>query len=119
MKLLVGLANGTILTYEGTYDEVTKIGEKLVGEFGPEIINLEEAEKLGGQQIQMNANGSRRWNNHSVRKLLGLLYGEQMKLVKFLVEHGGTATYAEITKHMGYGGQHLSGILSPITRNAQ
>lgn len=39
--------------------------------------------------------------------------------MKFLVQRGGTAGYAEITKYMGYNGQHLSGMLSPITRNAQ
>jgi hypothetical protein len=61
----------------------------------------------------------RRWTEHSVRKLLGLLYGDQEKLLKFLVEHGGTATYAEGGQHMRYDGQRLSGILSPLTRNAK
>lgn len=119
MKLSVGLANGRILVYEGTYEELVQVGEKLVREIGSEIIDVKEAEKLGGQQIHMSANGnSRRWTNHNVKKLLGLLYGEQLKLVKFLAERG-SATYQELKNHMGYGGQHLSGILSPVTRNVQ
>jgi hypothetical protein len=119
MKLFVGLANGATLAVEGTYEEITRYGDKLVREFGPDIINLEEAQKLGGPTVHVKAPSILRWTEHSVKKLLGLLYGEQEKLLKFIVEHGGTATYAEIGKHMGYNGQHLSGILSPITRNAQ
>jgi hypothetical protein len=117
MKLFVALANGAILTYEGTEEEVGRLGVKLVRDLGPDIIDVEEAEKLGGPAIRLKA--PRGWTEHSVRKLLGLLYGEQEKLLKFLVEHGGTATYAEVGQHMGYDGQHLSGILSPLTRNAK
>jgi hypothetical protein len=127
MKLSVGFANGLILTYEGEPDELMEIGEKMVAEHGNDIINLEDAKKLGGQEIHVTANGqkfqsnpnSRRWSEHSVKKLLALLYGEQSKLLKFLVDRGGSANYAEIGKFMGYDAQHLSGILSPITRNAQ
>jgi hypothetical protein len=117
MKLFVGLANGALLTYEGTEEEVGRLGVKLVRDLGPDIINVEEAEKLGGPTIRLKA--PRRWTENSVRKLLGLIYGEQEKLLKFLVAHGGTATYAEIEVHMGYKGQHLSGILSPLARNAK
>jgi hypothetical protein len=116
MKLSVGLANGAILVYEGTYEELVKIGEKLVLEHGPMIVNVKDAEKLNGRKFHLSSKG---WTEQNVKALLAHLYGDQAKLLKFLVERGGNATYPEIKKEMGYGGQSLSGILSPITRNAQ
>lgn len=54
-----------------------------------------------------------------MRKLSNTLYGDQRKLVRHLVLHGGTAKYKELGQHMGYEAQKLSGVLSAITRNTQ
>src|ERR1700740_470762 len=120
MKLSVGFANGATLVVEGSYEEITSYGDKLVREFGQDIVNLDEARRLGGPTVHVNAPKIPRWTERSVRKLKDVLYGEQEKLLRFLVEqHDGAATYEEIENYMGYAGQHLSGILSPITRNSQ
>ena len=117
MKLTIPLRDGTTLMFEGTSDELNPIADKMMERHGPMIGSSNCGEALPDRIQQSNVN--RRWTEQSVRKLWGLLYGEQKKLVKFLIDRGGKATYQEIQKHMGYGAQHLSGILSPITRNAQ
>lgn len=131
MKLTVELVDGTKWFYEGEYDELVHLSEKLVYRFG-ELIKRKDDPSFPGpttpgptlQQLEAPASGvptmNRRWTEQSARRLWGLLYGEQAKLVKFLVSReGGKASYAELCKHMGYEGQHLSGILSAITRNAK
>src|ERR1700730_4931556 len=119
MNLFVWLANGSKLEVHGTFEEITSYGDKLIRDYGIEIINREEGEKLGGPTIHVQAPALPRWTEEKVRNLLGRLYGEQEKLLKFLVEHGGTATYAEVGQHMGYDGQRLSGVLSPLARNTK
>src|SRR5712672_3418362 len=101
MKLFVWFTNGSKLEVDGTYEEVTSYGDKLIRERGTDIINAEEGESLGGPTTHVKAPAIR-WTETSVSKLLAALYGDQEKLLKFLVEHGGTATYAEVGKHMGY-----------------
>jgi hypothetical protein len=116
MKLMVPLTDGRSLTFEGEADELISVAERIVKNNGSQIAAVPVSK--GSAAIQ-SAAGSRRWTEQSTKKLWGLLYGEQAKLVKFLVDKGGQATYEELTKHMGYGAQHLSGILSPLTRNSQ
>jgi hypothetical protein len=118
MKLSIPLADGTTLVYEGTREELEQIGEAFVAKFGSEVGSSSDAKRLGGVTVRVPSDGHL-WSEHSVEKLWALLYGEQSKLVKFLIERGGTATYAELKKYMGYDAQKLSGILSPITRNSQ
>ena len=80
MKLSIPLADGTVLVYEGTIEELSQIGEEFVSRFGSDITSLDQARKLGGVTVRVNS-GSRRWSEQSLRKLWGLLYGEQAKLV--------------------------------------
>jgi hypothetical protein len=117
MKLSIPLADGTILVYEGTEEELSKIGLQFVAKSGSDITSMDEARRLGGITVRVNG-ASRRWSEHSLLRLWGLLYGEQAKLVRFLCDRG-TASYQQVAKHMGYDAQRLSGILSPITRNTQ
>jgi hypothetical protein len=117
MKLMVPLKDGRTLEFEGEPDELIAAAEKIVRSTGSQI-----AMKVSSEQTTTSnpaLSGSRRWTEQSTKKLWGLLYGEQAKVVRFLVERGGQSTYEELTKHMGYGAQHLSGILSPLTRNSQ
>ena len=46
------------------------------------------------------------------------MHGEQLKLLRFVLREE-TPTYEEVQKHMGYGQQELSGVLSGVTRNAK
>ena len=118
MKLHIPLTDGTSLTFEGEYEELVQTAEKFVEKHGQLI-----AAQSPAPMQATSANGpkpqSRRWSEQSVKRLWGMLYGEQAKVVKFLVGRGGKTSYAELSKHIGYDAQHLSGILSPITRNAQ
>jgi hypothetical protein len=118
MKLMIPLVDGANLTFEGTYDELVQVAEDFVKKHAATIA-VSGTASAAQQGTQPRVNGSRRWTEQSARRLLGLLYGEQEKVVRFLVEHGGAATYGELKQHLGYDGQRLSGILSPITRNAQ
>lgn len=118
MRLTVSLTNGTTLAFEGDYDELADVVEDFVRKYGtgPTAGRLVPDSKEVADPL---ANGSRRWSEQSARKLSGLLYGEQEKVVRFLLDQGGKASYAELKQHLGYGEQKLSGILSAITRNAQ
>lgn len=121
MKLTVGLIDGRTLLFEGTYEELVKAGEECVARFGNLIASAADAAQLQpSMPIAVRAGtSSRRWTEQTARRLWGILYGEQAKLVKYLVQRGGKAKYAEVGKYLGYEAQHLSGVLSSITRNAQ
>ena len=61
----------------------------------------------------------RYWTENAVRRLATLLWGDQKKLARLLMERGGVS-YREVLKHLGFSkGQQLSGIRSGITRNAK
>jgi hypothetical protein len=117
MKLYVPLIDGGTLTFEGNYDELISIAERFLEKHG----NLIAANATSEASLAESGKqpGNRRWNEHSARRLWNLLYGDQSKAVRFLVEQGGKAEYKELGKHMGYHAQRLSGILSAVTRNAQ
>lgn len=114
MKLHVPLVDGRIIVFEGSYEELVDVAEKFISEHGSEIAGKPVPPHVPAK----SGNGSRRWNEQTVRRLWGLMYGEQAKLVKFMTARG-TAEYAELSKHMGYDAQRLSGVLSAITRNSQ
>jgi len=108
MKLTVETAQGNILTFEGEPLELAEVAAKLASQDGKASQSMEN----------QRAPAKRYWNEQSARRFWAMLWGEQAKLVKFLVSKG-TATYEEVQKFMGYGQQNLSGVLSGITRNAQ
>ena len=118
MKLHIPLSDGTTVTLEGEYEELVQAAEKFVENRGVQV-----AVRPSSPQQSAVANASkpqsRRWTEQTAKRLWSMLYGDQAKLVKFLVERGGTTSYAELGKHMGFNAQRLSGVLSPITRNAQ
>ncbi len=116
MKLTIHLLDGTVLTFEGVKDELLEVAEDFAKKHSVPTVHSTATAQV---DTQPRVNGSRRWNEQSVRRLTGLLYGEQEKVVKFLLENGGAASYVELGQYLGYDGQRLSGILSPITRNAQ
>lgn len=60
------------------------------------------------------------WTEDRVRALWNWLYGNQKKLVQFLIDHGGRARKEELEKVLGIKkGNELAGLLSCITRNAR
>ena len=118
MKLSIPLINGQVLIYEGTYDELVKIGEEFVARAGGLVASNADAAQLAAMQA-VPANNSRRWTDSTARRLLSLLYGDQAKLVELLLQKGGAVKYADIEKQLGLGAQKLAGVLSSLTRNAQ
>ncbi len=63
MKLTVNLVDGRTLTYEGTYDELVKVGEDCVERFGNIIANPAEAAEIQPRHVTTVkvVNGNRRW----------------------------------------------------------
>ena len=52
--------------------------------------------------------------------MLNGLYGDQERLVDYLIEKGGFAPTEDILKHLGFKeGNQLAGIRSSLTRNAR
>jgi len=119
MKLYVPLTDGTTLTFEGDHDELVSVAERFVEKHGDMVAVRSNINVEATPSRNVNQRGTRRWNEQTTQRLWKLLYGEQAKVVRFLVERGGKAEYKELGKHMGYDAQHLSGVLSAITRNAQ
>jgi hypothetical protein len=116
MKLTVRSTSGKELQFEGNVIELTELARNLENPSGlSELAVVQNGASSDGAAKQ-----TRTWNHESIGRLWKLLWGDQKKLVKFLAsKKTGTAFYSEIGKFMGYNGQHLSGILSPITRNSQ
>jgi hypothetical protein len=111
MKLIVEQSDGTKLTFEGDALELATIAEKFAGgQFGesPTVFTPRPPNSRPGE-----------WTNSTLSELWRLLWGDQAKLVKFLVERSGEAPYTEIGIHMGYDRQKLGAILSAIIRNAR
>src|SRR5229473_3532133 len=106
MKLSIPLIDGRTLTFEGEHDELVAVAEKFV-QSHPAQVAMATAPRGTAETLD----GSRRWTEHTTKRLWGMLYGEQAKVVRFLVDRGGKATYEELAKHLGYKAQHLSGIL--------
>ncbi|MFQ5776645.1 MAG: hypothetical protein ACE5IP_01410 [Terriglobia bacterium] len=60
------------------------------------------------------------WTEKAVQRLTALVWGDQKKMLRFLGDKGGAATYREVLKHLGFSkGQQLSGALSGLTRNSR
>ncbi|HZE73020.1 MAG TPA: hypothetical protein VE135_26210 [Pyrinomonadaceae bacterium] len=105
VKLTVPLGDGRVMTYEGTEQEVMNIGKAY--ENGSAPVDT-------GTKVEIVV-----WTKQSARTFVDLLYGDQHKLLQFLVQRGGAAPYADVEAYMGYRGQRLAGVLSSLTRNAK
>ncbi|SRR6266436_9440990 len=111
MKLTVEQPDGTKLTFEGDALELAAIAEKFAGRQSGESPTLFTPRPLDRPPGK--------WTNSSLEELWRLLWGDQAKLVRFLVERSGEAPYTEIGIYMGYDRQKLGAILSAIIRNAR
>lgn len=111
MKLVVDNPDGSRLTFEGEALELAAVASKLAsqrfdpsqGRFTPRPLDPPPGTLT---------------NSH-LAELWRLLWGDQARLVRFLVERSGEAPYTEIGIHMGYDRQKLGAILSAIIRNAR
>ena len=119
MKLSIPLINGQALVYEGTYEELLKIGEDFVAKSSILVASPSAVAQLAPMPAAPMINGSGRWTEQTARRLMNSLYGDQGKLVRYLVRNGGVAKYKDIGQQLGLVKQKLAGVLSSITRNAQ
>ena len=110
MKLVVKTKKGAKLVFEGDPTELATVADKLTAESGDSI-------NLSADPKQTDESTGQMWNENSVRRLLGMLHGDMLKLVKFLANK--KATYGQVEEHMGYKAQKLSGVLAAITRNSR
>ena len=111
MKLTVESPDGTRLTFEGEALELAAVAGKLASQ-RPDLSKA----PLTSQPFDQPPGT---WTDSNVRELLTLFWGDQAKLVRFLVEHSGQAPYTEIGVYMGYERQKLGAILSAVIRNAR
>jgi hypothetical protein len=111
MKLIVEQSDGTKLTFDGDARELTIIAEKFASR------QLAESSTLFTSRPPTPLPET--WTDSNLRELWALLWGEQARLVKFLVERSGEAPYTDIGVYMGYERQRLGAILSAIIRNAR
>jgi hypothetical protein len=111
------LPDGIVL--DGTLEEVTHAVRAIQAKatatpLAAAIANIHKA--IGNSDEQHSA---AIWTMKRADALWNCLYGHQKKLVKFLLDKGGTASVPDITKHLGLKGTHLAGVRSCITRNAR
>jgi hypothetical protein len=116
MKLNVLLTNGNALNFEGTEKELINISLELVNKWGNLIANNRD-----GSEPKLHDANTRlsEWTAQTAKQFLNKLFGDQQKLVGYLIAKGGTATSSEIEEQLGLAKQKLAGVLSSITRNAQ
>ena len=112
------LLDGTVLA--GNVEELSAAVRAIQGRpaasagAGERDVNGTNSGKLEGTQ------GTTVWTLKRARKLWSWLYGDQRKLVQFLLDKGGSATTQDIMKYLGMKkGNELAGVRSCITRNAR
>jgi hypothetical protein len=110
MKLIVENPSGTRFTFEGEALELAEIATKLAG------VHLEPGPGYVPQKLDPIPGI---WTESNLRELRALLWGDQAKLMEFLLDRSGEAPYSEIGVHMGFTRQKLGAILSAIMRNGR
>ena len=109
------LPDGTIL--DGTFDEVTSAVREIQGKSTTHATSSDNKHSSNGTNGQQ---GTTVWTMKRAEALWKSLYGDQEKLVKFLLDKGGSASQSDIMKHLGLKtGNQLAGVRSSITRNAR
>lgn len=124
MKLIADLLDGTRLTFEGEASELATIASKLATQscFSPRVGSIRPSFETTAGPIRVASSMEPPpvfWHDANIREFWALLWGEQAKLVRFLVERSGEAPYTEIGVYMGYDRQKLGAIFSAIIRNAR
>lgn len=116
MKLNILLNNGHVLSYEGTYQELVNLSNDFVDKWG----DLIAGQRSAGQHPALTAASKvSEWTEQAAKELLDTLFGDQKRLVMYLIGKDGTATSTEIEADLGLAKQKLAGVLSSITRNAK
>ena len=111
------LPNGIVL--EGPAEEVTKALQAIQGELAsaqttPLIENNNHAANGNDQH------GEVIWTQKRAQAFWSCLYGDQQKLIRFLLDKDGSALQEDVMKHLGLKkGNSLAGVRSCITRNAR
>src|SRR5690349_21368531 len=81
MKLHIPLVNGTTLVFEGEYEELVKVGEEYVSKYSAHIGSRPNGVQPTEVGMPLPSSPiSRRWTEHTIRKMRVLLYGEQAKV---------------------------------------
>jgi hypothetical protein len=107
------LPNGTVL--DGSPEEVREALQFLLGNI---TTHVSANAGVAGNHV---ANGSSAtvWTLQRAEALWNCLYGDQKKLIQYLLLKG-TASVPEIIKHLGMKkGAALAGVRSSLTRNAR
>lgn len=108
------LPDGTVL--EGNHEELTGALRSLQG---GNVTSSPAANGGGGTNVANGFNGTSVWTMERVHALWACIYGDQKKLIQYLLSKG-TASVPEILGHLGLKkGAELAGVRSSLTRNAR
>ncbi len=106
------LSNGTVL--DGSVEEISAALKAL------QSTSPNGTQAHSGIAHTASPPSSSVWTEARVRALWSWLYGNQKKLVQFLLDNGGKGTIEEIMKALSLKkGNEVAGLLSCITRNAR
>ena len=108
------LPDGTIL--EGNHEELTAALRSLQG---GSTMHAPAVTGASGNHVVNGPSGTSVWTIERARALWGYIYGDQKKLIQYLLSKG-TASVPEILGHLGMKkGAELAGVRSSLTRNAR
>ncbi len=103
------------LLFDGTPGEIAELLERM-----PQLNSVAQASSVRGSISSSTSSGLSLWTPEKVSRMWSGLYGDQKKLVQFIVSKGGKVTVTEAQKHLGFArGPAIAGVLSSITRNAR
>jgi len=106
-----------VLIFEGTPGEVADLLERM-----PQLnstIHHSSGAASGADAVPQNPKMAV-WTKERVIEMWNCLYGDQQKLVEFIVRKAGKVTMADAQKYLGFSkGPAIAGVMSSITRNAR
>src|SRR2546425_10261152 len=106
-----------VMVFEGTPGEVSDLLERFP-QLNPSALPPSGAG--GGPAAESISPKVAVWTKERITAMWNCLYGDQQKLVEYIVRRGGRVTLAGAQKHLGFSkGPEIAGVMSSITRNAR
>ena len=103
------------LLFEGSPGEIAELLERM-----PQLNSLAQAVSPRDSAPASSPSGFSLWTAEKVAKIWSEMYGDQKKLVEFIVAKGGKVAVTEAQRHLGLKrGPAIAGVVSSITRNAR
>jgi hypothetical protein len=110
--------------FEGSPDELAELLERMP-QLVPATVGQAAAATATAEKVPATVAVSVNpvftvWTKEKVEEMWRNIYGDQRKLVSYLISKNGKATISDVNKHLGFErGPQIAGVLSSITRNAR